>query len=146
MPKPPTDASKGVRLRENAVDASQEPVGLSSPEAAARLAQFGLNEPGSANRYSALREFASAFTNPLVLILIGAAAVSIFVGEAVDATLIVVIVLIGTVMNFLQSHRSQKAAERLRAQVTPTATVKRDGAWIELPRRQVVPEIGRAHV
>ena len=63
------------------MDASQEPAGLSSPEAAARLAQFGLNEPASANRYSALREFASAFANPLVLILIGAAAVALVAAE-----------------------------------------------------------------
>jgi Mg2+-importing ATPase len=124
----------------NAVDAlPAEPAGLSSQEAAERLARFGPNEPSSVSRYSAVSEFTSALTNPLALILVGAAAVSIFVGQAVDATLIIVIVLIGTVINFVQSHRSQKAAERLKAQVTPTATVKRDGKWGELPRRRVVP-------
>ncbi len=115
-----------------------EPAGLTSAEAAARLARSGPNEPAAARRYSALREFLSAFANPLVLILLGAASVSVYVGEAVDAGLIIVIVLIGVVMNFVQSHRSQKAAEHLRSQVTPTATVKRDGAWRELARRELV--------
>lgn len=116
-----------------------EPAGLSSSEAAARLARSGPNQPAAARRYSALREFLAAFANPLVLILLGAASVSVYVGEAVDAGLIIVIVLIGVVMNFVQSHRSQKAAEHLRSQVTPTATVRRDGAWRELARRELVP-------
>lgn len=113
--------------------------GLSSQEAAARLSEYGLNEPASTRRYSGLREFFTALASPLVLILLCAAAISIFVGEAVDASLIISIVLIGVTINFVQSHRSQKAAEKLREQVSPTATVLRDGAWLELPRREVVP-------
>jgi Mg2+-importing ATPase len=115
------------------------PEGLSSAEAARRLAQYGLNEPASVRRFSALRELWDALSSPLILILLVAAGISIFVGEAVDAALIIVIVLIGVVVNFVHSHRSRRAADRLRAQVTPTATVLRDGVWREIPRQEVVP-------
>jgi magnesium-transporting ATPase (P-type) len=42
-------------------------------------------------------------------------------------------------LNFMQTARSQQAADRLRARVAPTATVLRDGQWRELPRRELVP-------
>jgi len=62
-----------------------------------------------------------------------------FVGEVLDACLIVAIVLIGVTISFVQSHKSQRAAEKLREQVSPSATVLRDGLWTELLRREVVP-------
>jgi len=48
-------------------------------------------------------------------------------------------VVLGVTINFWQSYRSQQAAERLRVSVTPTATVLRDAAWLEIPLRNVVP-------
>ena len=48
-------------------------------------------------------------------------------------------VVLGVMINFWQSYRSQQAAERLRSAVLPTATVLRDGAWLETPLRNVVP-------
>jgi Mg2+-importing ATPase len=114
-------------------------VGLAAQEAARRLAEFGPNEPATAGSYSGLREFLTALASPLVLILLCAAIISIFAGEHVDASLIVSIVLIGVTINFAQSHLSQKATEKLRDQVSPTATVLRDGAWSELLRREIVP-------
>jgi Mg2+-importing ATPase len=77
--------------------------------------------------------------NPLVLILLIAAAASAVLGERVDAAIIAVVVVVGVAINFVQTYRSSQAAERLREQVTPTATVLRDGAWKEIQRRSVVP-------
>jgi len=50
-----------------------------------------------------------------------------------------VIVLLSNILNFVQTSRSQNAVEKLRAGVAPTASVLRDGIWLELPRREVVP-------
>jgi Mg2+-importing ATPase len=61
------------------------------------------------------------------------------VGEWVNATIIFVMVLLGTAIVFIQTHHSQQAIERLRRTVSPTATVLRDGQWTELPRREIVP-------
>ena len=121
-------------------DPPSRPIGgLSSQEAAARLITFGPNEPAATRQYSGVRDYVRTLASPLVLILLCASAISMFVGEVVDACLIVAIVLIGVTISFVQSHKSQRAAEKLREQVSPTATVLRDGLWTELLRREVVP-------
>jgi Mg2+-importing ATPase len=48
-------------------------------------------------------------------------------------------VLLSVLLNFLQTYRSQRAAERLRDTVAPTASVLRDGAWCEIARHDLVP-------
>ena len=116
-----------------------EPRGLSSAEAAERLAQFGPNEPAPVRRLSLVVQLLRLFANPLVLILLVASAISAALNQRADAVIIVTIVLVGTSINFWQTYRSQQAADRLRASVTPTATVKRDGAWQEVLLRLVVP-------
>ena len=79
------------------------------------------------------------FANPLVIILLVASAISATLGQHVDAAIIVTMVVLGVAINFWQSYRSQQAADRLRASVSPTATVLRDGTWQETPLRSVVP-------
>src|SRR5579862_4724137 len=123
----------------NACENHVTQAGLTSDEAKERLERFGPNEPASAQHRSMFHDLWHALTNPLVLILIMAAIVAAFLGERVDATIIGVIVLLSTVIDLSQTYRSQVAVERLRAQVAPTATVLRDGAWQELHRRDVVP-------
>jgi Mg2+-importing ATPase len=113
--------------------------GLSDEEARQRLAQYGANEPEKIHHARPLVEFLRFCTNPLVLILLGAAIVSSFVGELVDGAIITTIVILSISLNFLQAYRSQRAVKRLREQVAPTATVLRDGNWVELPRREIVP-------
>ncbi|HUK33966.1 MAG TPA: HAD-IC family P-type ATPase, partial [Vicinamibacterales bacterium] len=113
--------------------------GLSSDEAARRLAQYGPNEAVRVRRFSAVQQLLRLFANPLVLILLAAALVSSLLGQHGDATIIVTIVLLGVGLNFWQTFRSNRAAEALNASVMPTATVQRDGAWREVPLREVVP-------
>ena len=112
--------------------------GLTSAEAEERLRQSGPNEFTAAGRSSILGQLRASFAHPLALILLAAAAVSAAVGDAASASLIAVVVVIGGAINFVQTYRSQVAVERLRAGVAPTATVRRDGRWVELPRAQVV--------
>jgi Mg2+-importing ATPase len=113
--------------------------GLTPQEAAARLDKFGPNEPAAAQHHSFLSDFLHAFSNPLVLILVIAAIISGFMGEAVDAGIIGVIVLLSAAIDVTQTYRSQQAMERLRDRVAPTASVLRGGEWKEIPRRDVVP-------
>ena len=114
-------------------------MGLSSVEARARLEQQGPNEPAPAPKASGLMSLLGRLRNPLVIILLLAATASASLGEAVNAIIIVIMVVAGVVIDFLQTYRSQKAAHKLREQVTVTASVLRDGAWSEIPRREVVP-------
>jgi Mg2+-importing ATPase len=119
--------------------AAVPPRGLSSEQAAARLSQYGPNEPAPAKRGAAFVELLALFVNPLVIILLIAGVVSFLLGNATDATIILVMVLLGVSVNFLQTYRSQRAIDKLREEVTPTAVVLRDGLWKEIKRREVVP-------
>ncbi len=113
--------------------------GLSADEARARLAQFGPNDPAPQGHRSGLHQILLLIANPLIIILLVASVVSIFLGQKVDAGIIIVVVVLGVAVNFFQTYRSEQAIKRLREQVAPTATVLRDGEWKELPRREVVP-------
>jgi Mg2+-importing ATPase len=114
--------------------------GLTSQQAAERLKQFGPNDPKPQLRRSPLAELLLLFLNPLVIILLLAAVLSGFLGQLVDAVIIVVMVLVGIAVNFYQTYKSQRAIEDLNARVAPTATVLRDGRWQDIPRRDVVPD------
>jgi Mg2+-importing ATPase len=115
------------------------PKGLAAEDAQQRRADVGPNEPARHRRGSVLRELLSFLANPLVVILLIASVVSAFLGERLNASIIALIVLLSVLLNFVQTYRSQRAAERLREEVAPTASVLRDGQWIELPRRDLVP-------
>ena len=124
------------------LNVAQTPVaiaGLTEQEAAARLDQFGPNEPAATQRHSLLSDLLHVSMNPLTLILLIAAVVSACTGDAVDAGIIAAIVLLSGAIDFTQTYRSQRAVEQLRDRVAPTATVLRDGEWKEMPRRDVVP-------
>jgi len=114
------------------------PIGLTSAEAGQRLTEYGPNEPVSVRRLSALVELGRLFANPLVIILVVASTISASLGQQTDAAIIITIVVLGIAINFWQTYRSQKAADRLRASVAPTATVERDGQWQDIPLRAVV--------
>ncbi|UJM90042.1 magnesium-translocating P-type ATPase [Rhodanobacter denitrificans] len=112
--------------------------GLSGPEAARRLLRDGPNEARAAGRRGAIAVLPGLFANPLVVILLLAAGVSGFLGDWAGAAIIVAIVLLSVTLNFTLSYRSQQAANRLREEIAPMATVCRDGRWQELPRRELV--------
>ncbi len=114
-------------------------IGLATDEANARLAQFGRNEPAESRTHSVFADIWRVLANPLVLILTIAAVASAFLGEVVDAAIIFIIVGVSAAIDLAQTRRSQGAITRLRDRVAPTATVRRDGDWKEIDRRQVVP-------
>ena len=112
--------------------------GLSSREAARRLATWGPNELAPPRRFEAVRELARYLANPLVLILLVASAVSAAFGQVVSALIIALMLVLSVALNFTQAYRSQQAAVRLRRRVGQTATAVRDGIEREVPVREVV--------
>ena len=113
--------------------------GLTSVEAERRLVQFGHNEPSAAGRTAPLFQLLLLLANPLAIILLVAGAISAALGEVVNASIIITMVLFSVALNFIQTYRSQKAVDSIRKEVAPTANVLRDGKWIEIPRRELVP-------
>jgi Mg2+-importing ATPase len=113
--------------------------GMSSSQAARLLLEHGPNEPAQAKRTTVFRHVLPLLGNPLAIILVGASAVSASLGHLFDAALIATMVALGVGLNVLQTYRARVTIERLRSRVAPTATVRRDGAWGEIARREVVP-------
>ncbi|HJT59722.1 MAG TPA: HAD-IC family P-type ATPase, partial [Ktedonobacteraceae bacterium] len=113
--------------------------GLTNQEAKRRLDEVGANEPAGVQHTTGIVQFLRLFLNPLVIILLMASVVSAFLGDVVNASIIVTIILLSILLNFFQTYRSQQAVERLRASVALTATVRRDGQWVELTRHLLVP-------
>src|SRR3989441_462302 len=113
--------------------------GLTADEARRRLGEVGPNEPARAPRTAGLVQILLLLANPLVIILLIASAASAILGERVNASIIVLMVALSMLLNFVQTYRSHRVAERLRDAVAPTATALRDGTWIEIRRRELVP-------
>jgi P-type Mg2+ transporter len=133
-------SSKLTNVREQLSQVPTAPSGLSSREANERPSQYGPNEPAPAKRGAAVIDLLLLlFLNPLVIILLVAALATFFLGDAGDAVIIPVIILLSISINFFQTYRSRQAIKELRADVTPTATILRNGTWQESPRREVVP-------
>jgi Mg2+-importing ATPase len=113
--------------------------GLTSTEARRRLAEVGPNETARSRLGAGVVDVLLLLANPLVIILLIASLVSMLLGDKVNALIIVLIVAFSVVLNFVQAYRSQRAVERLREEVAPTASVLRDGQWVEIARRDLVP-------
>ena len=99
--------------------------GLPSTEAEARLEQYGLNEVAHEKQKSALRRLAELFATPLSILLLALALVNYETGEVRGAIVIAAMVVLSSLLSFVQEFRSSKAAARLRAMVSTTATVTR---------------------
>ena len=123
----------------SAANTIQPPTGLTSNEATLRLARFGPNEPAAGKRTASVVQLLLLFANPLAIILLAASVISAALGEVLNATIIALMIVLSVALNFIQTYRSQRAVDRIRKEVAPTATVLRDGKWLEIPRRQVVP-------
>jgi len=113
--------------------------GLSASNAAGILKIVGPNQVESVKPKGLLSAFIERFSNPLVLILLFAAAVSAFTGDIPSFGIIAVIVLMSVILDVTQEHQAQNAAERLREQVSLSAKALRDGQPIDIPVAEIVP-------
>lgn len=113
--------------------------GLSREEARRRLEKHGFNEFVAAKRDSVLKIFLRQFRSVLIIILLGATALSLVVGELVDSVVILAIVIASTVLGFSQEYRAERALEALKKMLRPMATVIRNGEETAIPAREIVP-------
>ncbi len=115
------------------------PQGLSSAEAERRLRKYGPNSLVRESRFAAVLEFLRLFANPLVIILLVASVVSFILGDRVDASIIIAIILLSVLLDFYQAYQAGHAVQKLREQVAATTIVIRDGREQEIPVACLVP-------
>src|SRR6516164_343458 len=113
--------------------------GLSTSDATETFKRIGANGIDSAERKGCLLAFIERFTNPLVLILLFAAAVSAFTGDVPSFLIIAFIVLMSVILDVTQEYQAQRAADSLRKQVSLLSKVLRDGCLVDIPATEIVP-------
>lgn len=113
--------------------------GLTAEEVTRRQAQFGANVLPRSRSGGVLQKLARQFNNPLVYVLLAAAAVTTVLGEYLDSVVILAVVLVNTVIGFIQEVRAEAALDALHSLVRTRAVVMRGGHRQEVPSEDLVP-------
>lgn len=113
--------------------------GLSPDETRRRLEEYGPNEVVQKRERTPIRILVTQFDSVLIWVLLVAAGLSLWAGHAVDAVLIVIIVVANGLFGFVQDYRAEQSLEALRELTAPTAKVRRDGTTVEIDAVELVP-------
>ena len=113
--------------------------GLSNNEAARRLQESGYNELQEAPRPPFWRLLLAQFENFVVMMLIVASLVSSFLGEYLEASVIMAIVLLNAIIGVIQESKAEEALAALKKMAAPNSNVVRDGVRVTIPSRELVP-------
>ena len=124
---------------------SDEEGGLSAGEASSRLAQYGPNELEKEEKTPLWKRFFEQMADPMVIMLIVAAAISAITGtiqgesEWADVIIIMAVVIINSVLGVMQEAKSEQALEALQQMSAAQSKVIRDGKLTHLPSADLVP-------
>jgi Ca2+-transporting ATPase len=113
--------------------------GLDSQEAAARRGVHGANELKERGGKSPWRMLWEQFTQTMVLILVASALLSAFLGKVTETAAIGAIVILFSILGFIQEYRAERAMAALKRMAVPIVRAFRDGAMRELPASELVP-------
>ncbi|MGD0783567.1 MAG: HAD-IC family P-type ATPase, partial [Candidatus Aminicenantales bacterium] len=119
--------------------ATDSRAGLSPEEARGRLGRFGPNRLQETKGTGPLRMFLEQFADFMIWVLIGAALVSGFLQEWVDALAIIAIVILNALLGFIQEFRAEKSLQALKRMAAPFSRVIRSVERISLPSVEIVP-------
>jgi Ca2+-transporting ATPase len=130
-----------ARSKQAALDALQvsPSAGLSQAEAASRLRQYGENKLEGKPKKTLIALFLAQLKDMLIYVLIGAAVVTLLIGEYVDAVIILLVVILNAVIGVVQEYKAEKAIEALQRMTTPHALVRRNGQVAEIRSEEIVP-------
>src|SRR3989339_467076 len=113
--------------------------GLTSQEADDFLKQYGLNIISEPPRKNIFFKFIEQFNNFLTILLIGAAVFSFFLGETVDSSLIISIVILNAFFGLYQEAKAEESLKALKEMTITKVRVVRDGQQIEIDSKFLVP-------
>ncbi len=123
-------------LKEINVDALS---GLSEVEAKVRLEKYGANKLLSKKKKNIFQLFVAQLQEWLIYILFAAVVITLFMGEYIDATIIILVIITNAVLGVIQEVKAGKAIEALQKMSFPKALVRRNGEVKEVNSHQIVP-------
>ena len=115
------------------------PQGLSENQVESLKETHGPNEVAQEVKHGWLWRLMVSLRNPLVVLLSALAAISYATGDVRAGTVMVLMVILGVMLKFIQETRADTAAAQLKAMIKVTATLIRDGQFVEVPLRDIVP-------
>lgn len=113
--------------------------GISSTEAQKRLDSEGYNELKAKDRDPIWKLFLENFKDPMVIVLLIAAAVQLFLGQYIESLIIFLVLVLNAIVSVVQTRKAESSLDALRNLSAPEAKVIRDGARITIPARELVP-------
>ena len=113
--------------------------GLGTQEVAERQAQWGLNQIPVQYGKPAWLRFLLQFHNPLIYVLLVAGGVTLAIADYVDAAVIFAVVIVNTLIGFVQEGKAEKSLEAVRSMLANKAMVLRDGQRAVIAAEQLVP-------
>lgn len=119
-------------------DLETSSTGLSEPEAQRRLKKYGPNALAEKPPKSTLMMLKEQIIDPMILILLGAAAFSAILNEWVEASVIFFIVVVNSIIGIIQEKKAQSSLAALKTMSAPTATVMRGGIEKIIPASELV--------
>ncbi len=125
--------------RETLNDIKSDESGLSESEAKSRLDDYGFNEITEKESSRPIYIFLKQFDSVLIYILIVAAVIGWFYGKTIDVYVILFVILINSIVGFIQEYRAEKAIQSLKKIIVPTAKVYRSGVMFKIDAKYLVP-------
>jgi magnesium-transporting ATPase (P-type) len=113
--------------------------GLGEDEVAERRERYGANRLPAPPARGPLRRFLAQFNNLLIYVLIGAAVVTALLQHWIDTGVILAVVLVNSIIGFIQEGKAEKALEAIRDMLSPHASVIRGGQRLTIPAEELVP-------
>lgn len=113
--------------------------GLQQSAAAQRLEQYGPNALNQQKTTSLLQKFIAQFKDFMIIVLLVAALIAAFTGEAVDAVIILLVVVLNAIFGVFQESKAEEAINALKEMSAPDATVLRDGQLQTVKSDALVP-------
>ncbi len=139
-PRRPVNGHHGLPVHEVVLLLETDPVrGLEETEARRRREEYGPNTLPQARRTGPLARIAHQINGPLVYVLLVAGVVALALGEHVNAAVIFGVVVLNTIIGYVQESRAGAALEALRSMTRTEVRVVRDGRPRKLPSADLVP-------
>ncbi|NPV93549.1 MAG: cation-translocating P-type ATPase [Firmicutes bacterium] len=113
--------------------------GLTEHQVTERLHHYGLNKLEEAKKETLLQKLIRQFMDFMVLILVAACVVSGFLGDWVEAIVIIAIVIVNAILGVYQEGRAEKAVDALQKMASPKARVLRGGKQALIDSVELVP-------
>lgn len=113
--------------------------GLSGTEAGARLASYGYNRLPKAEARTWYVRLWAHINNMLIWIMLASSVIAAALGHGVDAAVIVLVIIVNTIIGYVQEGKAEKALDAIQSMVAPRASVLRDSKRASFDAEQIVP-------